>query len=383
MSRVALVRCESYDYNQVKAAVQRGIDLLGGPSAFVKSGENILLKPNWIMAVPPEKAATTHPTVFKSVAEIFKNSGANLTYGDSPGFGSPENAAKKTGCAAVANELGLSISDFNNSKEVFFTDAMQNKKLTLVNGVLDCDGLISLPKLKTHGFLKLTGSIKNQFGCVPGLLKSEFHVKLPDPADFAKMLVDINSFIRPRLYIMDGIIAMEGNGPLNGTPRKMGLLLFSSDPIALDATVCRIIGVDPSYSHTITMGEAAGLGTYNEDEIELVGDPIHQFENLEFKVDREPIRSLKSGGTILKHINGWIVPRPYIIKSKCVKCGVCVKMCPVDPKAINWHDGNKENPPSYKYDRCIRCYCCQELCPEGAIEIKRPLIRKAFSKKKK
>ncbi len=382
MSKVALVRCKSYDYEQVKTAVQRGIDLLGGPSVFVKPGEKILLKPNWIMAVPPEKAATTHPTVFKSVAEIFKNNGVNLTYGDSPGFGSAENAAKKTGCAAVAKELDIHICDFNNGKEVFFKEAIQNKKLTLANGVLECDGLISLPKLKTHAFLKLTGSIKNQFGCVPGLLKSEFHVKLPDPVDFAKMLVDINTFIRPRLYIMDGIIAMEGNGPLNGTPRKMELLLFSSDPIALDATVCRIIGVDPAYSHTITMGEAAGLGTYDVNKIELVGDPIDSFKDLEFIVDRDPIKGLKSGESLLKHLNSFIVPKPYIINSKCKKCGVCVTMCPVDPKALNWHDGNKENPPSYKYERCIRCYCCQELCPEGAIEIKKPIIRKAFRKKK-
>jgi uncharacterized protein (DUF362 family) len=87
------------------------------------------------------------------------------------------------------------LADFNNGKEVVFPEAIQNRKLTIANGVLECDGLISLPKLKTHGFLKLTGSIKNQFGCVPGMLKGEFHVKLPDPSDFAKMLVDINSYI--------------------------------------------------------------------------------------------------------------------------------------------------------------------------------------------
>ena len=382
MSKVALVRCENYDYDQVKSAVQKGIDLLGGPSIFAKSGEKILLKPNWIMAVSPEKAATTHPIVFKSVAQIFQSIGVNLTYGDSPGFGSPENAAKKTGCAEVAKELNIPLANFNSGKEVFFAEAIQNKKLTIANGVLESDGLISLPKLKTHGFLKLTGSIKNQFGCVPGLLKSEFHVKLPDPIDFAKMLVDINSFIKPRLYIMDGIIAMEGNGPLNGVPRKMGILLFSSDPIALDTAVCRIIGVNPEYSHTITMGKEAGLGTYNENEIEYVGDPIDDFIDIEFKVDRETIKSLKIGGS-LKFMNNYIVPKPYIIKSRCKKCGVCVKMCPIDPKAVNWHDGNKENPPTYKYDRCIRCYCCQELCPEGAIEIKKPIIRKVLGKKKK
>jgi uncharacterized protein (DUF362 family)/NAD-dependent dihydropyrimidine dehydrogenase PreA subunit len=378
MSKVALIRCGSYEYNEVKDAVLKGMDLLGGPSLFVKPGEKILLKPNWLFAIPPERAATTHPMVFKAVAEIFKSTGANLSYGDSPGFGSSENAAKKTGCAAAANDLGIPLADFSSGKEVVFNEAIQNRKLTIANGVLECDGLISLPKLKTHGFLKLTGSIKNQFGCVPGALKGEFHVKLPNPFDFAKMLVDINSFVKPRLYIMDGIIAMEGNGPMNGDPVKMGLLILSTDPVALDATVCRIIGVNPEYSYTVTIGKEAGLGTYAESEIELVGDPIDSFRNLKFKVDREPLKSLKRGGGIIKLINNAVVPKPYIIKSKCKKCGVCVKMCPVDPKAVNWHDGNKDNPPSYKYNQCIRCYCCQELCPEGAIEIKKPLVRKVL-----
>jgi ferredoxin len=181
---------------------------------------------------------------------------------------------------------------------------------------------------------------------------------------------------------MDGIIAMEGNGPMNGDPVKMGLLMFSADPIALDATVCRIIGVNPEYSLTVKFGREAGLGTYSETEIELVGDPISSFQNLKFKVDREPLKSLKTGRGILKLMNNVIVPKPYIIKTKCKKCGICVKMCPVNPKAINWHDNNKDNPPSYKYNQCIRCYCCQELCPEGAIKIKKPLVRKLLGKKK-
>ncbi len=381
MSKVALIRCNTYDYNEVKEAVIKGIDLIGGPSAFVKAGEKILLKPNWIMSAAPEKAATTNPTVFRAVAEIFLNTGVRLTYGDSPGFGSPEHASKKTGCADVANDLGLTLADFNAGKEVVFHEAIQNKKLTLANGVLESDGLISLPKLKTHGFLKLTGSIKNQFGCVPGMLKGEFHVKLPNPSDFAKMLVDINSFIKPRLFIMDGIIGMEGNGPMNGDPVKMGLLMFSADPVALDATVCRIIGVDPEYSLTVKFGKEAGLGTYSEAEIELVGDPVESFKNLQFKVDREPIKSLKIGGGLMKLVNNAIVPKPYIVKEKCKKCGVCVKMCPVEPKAVDWQDNNRNNPPSHRYDKCIRCYCCQELCPEGAIEIKKPLARKLLGRK--
>lgn len=381
MSKVALIGCNSYDYNEVKEAVLKGIDLLGGPSVFAKAGEKILLKPNWIMAVAPEKAATTHPAVFKAVAEIFKKQGVKLSYGDSPAFNSPESAAKRTGCADIARDLDIPLADFSNGKEVAFHEAIQNKKLTIANGVLESDGLISLPKLKTHGFLKLTGSVKNQFGCVPGMLKGEYHVKLPNPSDFAKMLVDINSFIKPRLFIMDGIIGMEGNGPMNGDPVKMGLLMFSADPVALDATVCRLIGVDPEYSLTVKFGKEAGLGTYFESGIELVGDPVDNFKNLRFKVDRGPLKSLKTGGGFIRLVNNAIVPKPYIVKDKCKKCGVCVKMCPVEPKAVDWHDNNKNNPPSHRYDKCIRCYCCQELCPEGAIEIKKPLARKLLGKR--
>jgi len=381
MSKVALIRCDDYAYDHVKAAVQRGIDLLGGAGSFVKPNEKILLKPNWLLAAPPEKCATTHPVVFKAVAGVFKTAGAILSYGDSPGMGAPKNAAIKTGCEAAAKDLGIPMADFSDGKEMYYEQATQNKKFYFANAVLESDGLISIAKLKTHGFLKLTGAIKNQFGCIPGLLKTEFHLKLPNPADFARMLVDINLCLRPRLYVMDGIMAMEGNGPMNGKPRKMGLLLFSADPVALDATVCRIIGVDPKYSFTVTIGRETGLGVFAEDEIEMVGDPLAGFMDPGFDVDRNPIKSIKPGRGVMGLVNNLLVPRPVIRAGKCKKCGICVKACPVRPRAVNWHDGNKSNPPSYRYSRCIRCYCCQELCPEGAVEIKQPLVRKVFGKR--
>jgi len=304
---------------------------------------------------------------------------AKLAYGDSPALNAPENAAKKTGFAKVASAFGIPLADFREGKEIICNDTIQGKRFTIANGVLESDGLISLPKLKTQGFLKLTGAVKNQFGCIPGMLKSEFHVKIPRPIDFAKMLVDLNLYIKPRLYIMDGIIAMEGNGPRNGDPRKINVLIFSTDPIALDATVCRIIHVNPEYSFTITQGREAGLGTYLEDEIELLGDPIESFIDYKFNVNRDPIRNLKVGGRLIKVINSIVIPKPYITKNLCKKCGICVKMCPVEPKAVNWNNGNKNSIPTYKYEDCIRCFCCQELCPEGAIKIKKPMIRKLLA----
>ena len=366
MTKVALVRCGSYDEKEVESAVRRGIELLGGVSRFAKPTEKILLKPNWIVAAPPEKCATTHPSVFKAVAKVFLETDAKLTYGDSPGRHSPEIANRETGFKAVAEELGLTLADFKNGTEMRFAVSGEERTFTISEGVLEADGVVSLPKLKTQGFLKLTGAVKNQFGYIPGMLKSQYHGKIPLPAEFAKMLVDVNLFKKPRLFIMDGIIGMDGNGPMNGDPIRMNVLLFSADPVALDAVVCRIIDLDPEYSFTITEGEKAGLGAYHD--IELVGDDPDGFLKPQFNVSREPIGDLR----LDQHKGDYrhFMPKPYIIEDLCEKCGVCVQMCPVEGKAVNWQNGDKSRAPVYDYDVCIRCFCCQELCPEGAIKIK-------------
>jgi uncharacterized protein (DUF362 family)/Pyruvate/2-oxoacid:ferredoxin oxidoreductase delta subunit len=374
MSLVAVLRCNGYDEALVGQTVRKGIDMLGGPAAFAKSGEKILLKPNWLAPDPPEKCTCTHPMVFKAVCEAFLETGAKLWYGDSPAFQRPDAAANKSGCAGVADGLSIPLADFRHGKEIFHAHGIQNKKFTIANGVLESDGVISLPKLKSHGFLRMTGAVKNQFGCIPGALKGEFHVKTSDPTDFSRMLADLNAFIKPRLYIMDGIIAMEGNGPRGGTPKAL-----STDPVALDAAACRIISIDPRCVPTIKAGEDAGIGGAL---FELIGDPIEGFIDTTFAIKREPIAAYRPKGALIFAKNA-LVPRPVIVAKKCIKCGVCVTVCPVNPKALDWHDNNKNRPPSYMYKRCIRCYCCQELCPQSAIRLKVPFLRKFFMKNKR
>ena len=248
--------------------------------------------------------------------------------------------------------------------------------------MLDNDGLVSLPKLKTHGFLRYTGAVKNQFGCVPGFLKGQYHVKLPDPYDFAAMLVDINTLIKPRLYVMDGITAMEGNGPRSGKPKQLNVLLLSTDPIALDATACRIIDLSPEVVPTSKLGEKAGLGTYHVENIEIVGEPLAAFIDKSFNVNRTAPTPVGKSGRAMSFIKNQITQRPLIDKTKCTRCGTCVRMCPVEPKAVDWDKGNKTQPPRHNYDRCIRCYCCQETCPEGAISIVSPWLVRLFARRR-
>jgi len=374
-SRVAVIRCEDYDYPSVKRAVQRGIELIGGCQELIQPGENILLKPNLLAPDPPEKCVTTHPAVFKAVAEVLQDAGAVLSYGDSPGLGSCERAARKAGIMAAAEELGVAMADFRHGEEAAFLAGVQNKKFVIARGALVCDGIVSLPKLKTHGLTRLTGAIKNQFGCIPGVLKGEFHVKLPRVEDFARMLVDLNLLLRPRLFVMDGIMAMEGNGPRGGKARQMGVLLFSTDPVALDATVCRLVNLRPEEILTLKYGQEMGLGTHCSENIELVGDALGSMIRLDFETGHNSAAA-NLGSPWLRN---QIAARPVIDTPKCIKCGICVQMCPVKPPAVHWRDDERLIAPLYDYDRCIRCYCCQEMCPEGIITLHTPWLGRLLS----
>lgn len=365
-SRVALMTCEKYQPELVHKAILDGLNLLEGRALF-KPGEIILLKPNLLAADPPERAVTTHPEVFRAVGRVLQNCGVKLVFGDSPGIGSLPRVARKAGLLDVARELNIEMADFAKAFPLHSPDATQNRNFMVAAGVLASDGIVSLPKLKTHGLMRMTGAVKNQFGCIPGLLKGEFHLKLPDPGDFARMLVDLNLALKPRLYILDGIVAMEGNGPRGGQPREIGLLAMSTDPVALDATVCRLLGLEPLSIPTIVIGHQAGLGKSNPEEIEVLGEFRWPDENLKFQTAHPP----GNWGTQASRFRQSIVPRPVIDNTRCQYCGICAASCPVKPSALDWQGA--DSLPTYDYKRCLRCYCCQEMCPEGAISLYVPL----------
>ncbi len=378
-SRVALVRCQSYDEPEVAAALRRGMDLLGGMAACIAPGEQIVLKPNLLVGAPPEKLVSPHPSVFAAVARLALEVTPNLSYGDSPGSGRAQGQMRKAGLAQVAEALGIPLADFDSGREVHFPESPFIKQFTLANGVLDADGLISIGKFKTHGITRITGPIKNQFGCVPGALKPQFHIRLPDPLDFARMLVCLNLYLRPRLYVIDGIVAMEGNGPRNGDPVPLGVLLLSRDPVALESVMCRLIDLDPACVPTLKPGREWGLGSDRPEEIELVGDALEPLVNPAFKVVRAPVKPLP-GSAALALVRNLLAPRPAIDASRCNRCATCIRMCPVTPPAIDWPCRDRSQAPVYSYGRCVRCFCCQELCPEGAIAVHTPLAARLFQR---
>jgi uncharacterized protein (DUF362 family)/ferredoxin len=378
-STVALVACASYDEGEVEKAVARGAELIGGIRQLVSPGENILLKPNILVGDRPDRCVTTHPSIFKAIARLLQQAGARVTYGDSPSFGAVAGNLRRAGLTTVADELGLELADFDHGRMVTSANPQLIRQLTLANGALDADGIVNLPKFKTHGLMRFTGAVKNLFGCVPGRRKAQYHVKLADPWDFASMLVDIYGCLRPRFSLLDGVVAMEGNGPRSGHPRTMGLLIFSADPVALDATACRLIGLDPLNVPTCVVAEKAGLGNLKESGIRLVGDRPELFKDPSFKADpTAPPHNTR--GRVRSLLNRQLNERPVINPSLCNQCGTCVKLCPVEPKAVDWQDGNRSRPPVHDYGRCIRCYCCQETCPQGAISVANTILSRLVGK---
>ena len=375
-SKVVLIPCSAYEEEQVYEKMKEGLELLGGIQSFIRPEEKVLIKLNLVRSAPVERAVTTHPAVAAALARILKEEGyGNVRAGDSCGFGSPVKIMQETGMAAAFEKYGVSMAEFKEAVRVEYPEGVHAKTFMMAKDVCEADALISVSKMKTHALEHITGAVKNQYGCVQGLHKAKGHTVYPSPESFGRMLVDLNRKVNPRLYIMDGIVAMEGNGPTSGDPVPMNVLLFSTDPVALDSVFCHLISLNPDLVPTNVCGEQMGLGTWQEEQIELVTPEgvislekaAKLYGNPHFRVNRkrEKIQGWMGAFRIFKIFQR----KPRILADRCKKCGICVESCPVEGKAISFANGRKE-PPVYNYKKCIRCFCCQEMCPHKAIKVK-------------
>lgn len=375
-SKVVLLPCDSYREELIYTNLKKGLELLGGLDSLIKKEEKILLKPNLLKKAEVEKAVITHPAVVGAFGRILKEEGyGNVILGDSCGTGSTSKVIKGTGMDAALEKLGIPAVDFSEGIHVPYPQGIQAKEFVIPKELMESDCVISLCKMKTHALERITGAVKNSYGFIYGLHKAKGHTRYPSADSFARMLVDLNMYVKPRLYVMDGIIAMEGNGPGSGDPVKMGVMLMSKDPVALDSVFASLIHLKPQMVPTNYHGEKMGLGVWKEEGITLLTpegeiplkEAVKVYGNPSFHVDRRPVRR-GIWEKMAKALNVF-QKKPYIEKDLCIRCGVCVNSCPVPGKAVNFQNG-KGQPPVYDYKKCIRCFCCQEMCPKKAIKVK-------------
>lgn len=375
-SKVILLPCEEYEEENIYTLLKKALELLGGIESLIKKEEKILLKPNLLKRAEVEKAVITHPVVVGAFARILREKGyQNLVLADSCGHGTTKAVIKGTGMDTYLEKYEIPAIDYSQGISVKYPQGVQAKEFVIPKELLESDCVISLCKMKTHALERVTGAVKNSYGFIYGLHKAKGHTLYPSADSFARMLVDLNKYVAPRLYIMDGIVAMEGNGPGSGDPTPMKVMLVSKDPVALDSVFFRLVHLKPEMVPTNYHGEKMGLGTWKEEEIELLTpegeismtEAVSRYGNPSFNVDRTEVRHniwTKMAGALKL-----FQKKPYIDEARCIRCGICVKSCPVPGKAVDFQKG-REKPPVYDYRKCIRCFCCQEMCPEKAIKVK-------------
>ena len=373
-SRVALIPCDSYDEEKVYAAVKEGFSLLGGVKKFVKPEDRLLVKVNALSNSRPEKGITTNPAVFGAVLRCLREDGiCNIKYGDSPGnpLTDPKGAMKDTGLLAVGEKYGAVIGNFSEAESVKYKEGKKAKSFLLCKAAGEADVIFDVCKMKTHALTKITGAIKNQYGFIYGLNKAAGHARYTNSKTFSEMLVDLNRCLGIRLHIMDGVVAMEGNGPASGDLVNMNVILMSEDPVALDSVFSKLVFLDPEMVYPCVAGEKYGLGTMNYDNIEILTpegeisakEAAAKYGKPDFNVERKLRKTWSI--PILNQLGRKYHDRPVANLDVCIGCGVCEEACPVDGKAVHSGKGKKAE---YNYKKCIRCYCCQEMCPVGAIK---------------
>ena len=378
-TRVYVIRCGGYE--QTEEALRSVLAQMGGMGRFVRPGERILLKANLLRPAPPESAVCTHPAVVEAVAKLVQEAGGRAVITDSPGGALQKESTlrhlyEKTGMAQAAARSGAELSYDASTRLVSIPRGKALHQAEVITPAAEADGVFDLCKMKTHVLMGMTGAVKNSFGIIPGLSKVGFHGSHPDRTDFADVVLDLTSFLSPRLSIMDGILAMEGEGPgASGTPRQVGLLLVSENPLALDVTAAEIMGLPRDSNPLLLAAQRRGLTPNRAEEVELVGGSWEELRIPDYRFPSNVRRDLMEflgplAGPAKKLCKAILSQTPKIQPERCVGCGICQKACP--GKAITLEGGKAKVHPS----SCIRCFCCHELCPQKAVALKRgPLGR--------
>ena len=353
------------DYNETTIRPLVFKMLASAEAPTIGTGTRVLIKPNFLAPAAPAKALTTHPSIVRAAAEFALENGARVQISDSPAMGSFAKLMKKGGYEEMLKDLDVVSRPFEKTVSVDVGDPFGT--IAVAQDAVDTDVVLNLAKLKTHTQMMLTLGVKNLFGCIVGLQKPEWHMRTGvDRHMFGRLIVSVYEAVKPAYTILDGILAMEGQGPgKSGTPRELGLLLGGQSAHAVDHVACLLTGMDPETLETHR--NAREMGVY-DGRVHINGD-LNILDDFQFP----ELGSLTMGPDYLgRFMRKFVIQQPVPDNKICKLCGECWKYCPAE--AISYTDRGI----AVNTDICIRCYCCLEVCPHAAIRAKKPLAGKVI-----
>lgn len=347
MSTVAIMEAGYEDCHQ---AIERIFRLF----PLDLEGKKVVIKPNVLRSATPEEGVTTHPSVLKAVVnEVVSRRPASVIVGDNPGvfsYGMNEKAFKDTGLMEAAGIYYRNLGAETVPQEI---NSPYIERALISRAIIEADVYISVPKFKTHGLTGLSCAIKNNFGLLAGALKAQTHKKAGNPFNFAEALVDVFAIRIPDLVIVDGVLAMEGNGPASKDLISLGRILSGDDPVAVDTVVAYMMGF-PDLPRTVELAAARGYGISELSRINIHGK-LEVIPGFKLPQGMDP-RAISTMSAIT-------AVRPRVNKELCSLCENCIKHCPSGALTMDEY-------PVVSPELCITCFCCQELCPQRAIELK-------------
>ena len=275
-SKVHLQKIEHYSLDSVEQFVRDSLKVLDPEASLFSPGQKVLLKPNLLRGFKPERCVTTHPVVMEAVCRVLKDlSVGQIVISDSPALGSLLAVADKAGYRFLEKKYGAQILPLTDP--IPFENAEQVPHLKIAGCLEQYDHIINLPKVKAHCQMTMTLGIKNLFGLVIGKRKPALHCLVKnDKLKFGKMLIDIARHVNPCLSIVDGIQAMQGQGPINGTPYPLGVMGAAKDMTALDRVFADLLSIPLDKVYALQAARLKQFGQFHVEDMEISGIADYQ-----------------------------------------------------------------------------------------------------------